>query len=309
MSRVYKLFPSPPDPRDFVHAEAAAAHAASLVPVHGDHHIIGLEDLIPEGVPHHPAHHVSATPSTSATTKAAPSAAVKKAVPTAVDLRKIGPLGPGMPPPLDQGQLGSCALNAASNALRRLLRVEKLREWQPSRLYLYWNTRVNVERSPPGEDTGVCIRDVCKAVAKYHACDEVVWPYTVSKFAVAPPLAAYRDAALHAKVVYSSVPVSVAALRAVLGGGSPVIAGIQLFSSFESQQVAWDGVVPMPSAGEELLGGHAVLVCGYDDASATFLVLNSWGPEWGQGGYFTIPYAYLADPRLTSDLWTLTFFA
>jgi C1A family cysteine protease len=227
-------------------------------------------------------------------------------LPAKVDMRSGGI---GMPPVLDQGQLGSCASNAASNALRRLLRQEKLREWQPSRLYLYWNTRVGVELGAPGDDSGVCIRDVCKAISKYHACDEMLWPYAIEKFAVSPPLAAYKNAALHKGVAYQYVPVSVPAVRAVLAAGHPIIAGIQLFESFESQAVAASGVVPLPGAGEKALGGHAVLICGYDDVAGTFLVLNSWGVGWGQHGYFTIPYAYIADPNLTSDMWTLTFFA
>jgi C1A family cysteine protease len=34
-------------------------------------------------------------------------------------------------------------------------------------------------------------------------------------------------------------------------------------------------------------------------------VRNSWGPTWGQQGYFTLPYAYLTDPNLASDFWTI----
>jgi C1A family cysteine protease len=48
-----------------------------------------------------------------------------------------------------------------------------------------------------------------------------------------------------------------------------------------------------------------VLAVGYDDASQTFLVRNSWGTGWGQAGYFTMPYAYLTTRGLASDFWTL----
>ena len=46
-----------------------------------------------------------------------------------------------VPSVLDQGSLGSCTANACSNALRFLLRKEKLKDWQPSRLYIYWYSR------------------------------------------------------------------------------------------------------------------------------------------------------------------------
>jgi len=36
------------------------------------------------------------------------------------------------------------------------------------------------------------------------------------------------------------------------------------------------------------LGGHAFLIAGYNDVG--FLVQNSWGTDWGHGGYATLPY-------------------
>lgn len=36
--------------------------------------------------------------------------------------------------------------------------------------------------------------------------------------------------------------------------------------------------------------GHAVLLVGYDDTQQCFKVKNSWGPDWGESGYFRISY-------------------
>ena len=44
---------------------------------------------------------------------------------------------------------------------------------------------------------------------------------------------------------------------------------------------------------------------GYDDNAKRFLVRNSWGPAWGQAGYFWIPYAYLDNRNLSDDFWTI----
>ena len=65
------------------------------------------------------------------------------------------------------------------------------------------------------------------------------------------------------------------------------------------------GRVPMPGPNEALLGGHAVLAVGYDDAAGVFLIRNSWGSSWGQRGYGAMPYAYLADGNLSDDFWTI----
>lgn len=39
------------------------------------------------------------------------------------------------------------------------------------------------------------------------------------------------------------------------------------------------------------LGGHAVLLVGYNDDGQYFIVKNSWGPGWGEGGFFRIAYS------------------
>jgi len=61
----------------------------------------------------------------------------------------------------------------------------------------------------------------------------------------------------------------------------------------------------MPQPSEQMLGGHCVTAVGYNDARQRFIVRNSWGSGWGKGGYRTMPYAYLGDPRLASDFWTI----
>jgi C1A family cysteine protease len=52
------------------------------------------------------------------------------------------------------------------------------------------------------------------------------------------------------------------------------------------------------------MGGHAVLAVGYSDRDQRFIVRNSWGKDWGRAGYFTMPYAYLANRNLSDDFWT-----
>ncbi|HET6989863.1 MAG TPA: C1 family peptidase, partial [Bacteroidia bacterium] len=42
-----------------------------------------------------------------------------------------------------------------------------------------------------------------------------------------------------------------------------------------------------------------------DDTSKRFIVRNSWNTDWGQKGYFTIPYDYLLNANLSDDFWTI----
>ena len=155
-------------------------------------------------------------------------------------------------------------------------------------------------------DAGAQIRDGIKSVVSQGVCAETLWPYIEAQFATQPSAPYGMIAGTHPAVNYSRVPRRDAGqFKACLAAGFPFVLGITVYESFESDDVAHTGVVPMPGDSETTLGGHAVLAVGYDDGSQRFLVRNSWGSDWGMGGYFTIPYAYLTDDNLASDFWTI----
>ena len=81
--------------------------------------------------------------------------------------------------------------------------------------------------------------------------------------------------------------------------------GFDVYSSFESEEVAATGIVPMPTDSDTCVGGHAVCAVGYDDSKGVMIVRNSWGLSWGMKGYFTLPYAYISNPNLASDFWAI----
>jgi C1A family cysteine protease len=209
----------------------------------------------------------------------------------------------GCPPVYDQGDLGSCTANALAGALDFERKRQDLPFMTPSRLYIYYNERV-IEDSV-SQDSGAQLRDGMKAVATQGACPESEWPYIVDRFAIKPTAACYTYGAEHTALQYSRVPQDVTHLKSCLASGFPFVFGFTVYDSFESDAVAKTGKVPMPSQDEQVLGGHAVLAVGYSDASQRFLARNSWGSAWGIDGYFTIPYAYVTDPNLADDIWTI----
>ena len=71
--------------------------------------------------------------------------------------------------------------------------------------------------------------------------------------------------------------------------GYPFVFGFTVYVSFESAAVAETGVLNLPKPKEKVLGGHAVLAVGYNDAAKRFLIRNSWGTDLGMQGYFTMP--------------------
>ena len=223
---------------------------------------------------------------------------VLAALPTKVDLR------PQCPAVLDQGDLGSCTANAIANAhLFEQLKEQALKPFSPSRLFIYYNERamegtVNI-------DSGAMIRDGIKSIAKQGVCSEPMWPYVIAKFTKKPTAKCYREALKHQAISYQRLVQIASQLKGCLAAGYPFVFGFTVYESFETNAVAKTGTVPMPLPKEKVLGGHAVLAVGYDDATQRFLVMNSWGTGWGMQGFFTMPYLYLTDPHLSSDFWTV----
>lgn len=215
------------------------------------------------------------------------------------------------PPVYDQLQTGSCTGNAWAAGFEQIMHKEKLHLFRPSRLAIYYDERV-IEGTTD-QDAGAMIRTGAKVVSKNGVCPESLWPFVESALTTKPSPAAYASALTHTALQYRRVNQTIDDLKDVLCQGQPVIFGFTVYQSFEGDQIAKDGLMDMPTAGEQVVGGHAVKATGYDDdflnkdgSKGAVFVRNSWGPDWGQHGYFQMPYAYYLDTNLVSDLWTIS---
>lgn len=217
-------------------------------------------------------------------------------LPASVDLRLTHP---HFPPIYDQGQLGSCTANAASAAYQYLNW-----NWTCSRLALYYEERVLDGNGEVLIDSGSSLYQSVQALEKFGCCNETTWSYNITNFNITPPAACVKEASHHRAAQAHQVAQNETAMKACLASGFPLILGIEIYDSFESEDVAWTGQVPLPGPNETALGGHAVMCVGYN--STHWLMRNSWGTEWGDHGYFTMPLAYLEDVNLCSDIWAVT---
>ncbi|MFO0560951.1 MAG: C1 family peptidase [Polyangiales bacterium] len=91
-----------------------------------------------------------------------------------------------------------------------------------------------------------------------------------------------------------------ARIREALAAGIPVPFGVNLPEGFmEFRETTAGTNVREPFRGTGMCtgsghcGGHAMLITGYSDEKSAYRVLNSWGNDWGDGGYLWWDYASL----------------
>ena len=97
---------------------------------------------------------------------------------------------------------------------------------------------------------------------------------------------------------YESIrPFDSAHIREAVAAGSPVVFATPVTTGFKS----WsrDEVFDFGSDACTGMhcGGHAMVIVGYDDSQGAFLVLNSWGTDWGTRGYVWISYDHFDRER------------
>lgn len=203
-----------------------------------------------------------------------------------------------------QGNLGSCTAQALVGALEFLeLQSEKSKKFfDLSRLFVYYN-----EREIMGtimEDSGAMLRTGIKVLKNLGVCRETIWPYKIARFAEKPPDNCYREAENHQVTAYQRLHTLVE-MKACLAMGLPFVFGFAVYEHVMTESVRKSGIIRLPRQNERMIGGHAVMAVGYDDKKQKITFRNSWGSEWGNAGYGSIPYGYLESRELSDDFWCI----
>lgn len=77
-------------------------------------------------------------------------------------------------------------------------------------------------------------------------------------------------------------------LKAALKSGDIVIGMLPIYQSFYNPV---NGIIPIPNTESERFDGyHEILFTGWNESGTRFL--NSWGEDWGERGFATLPYNF-----------------
>jgi len=234
-------------------------------------------------------------------------------LPGAVDQRAMGLVGLVR----DQGQVGSCAANAIAAILDTAARRAGRGDIFGSSLHLY------ATYSDPSNKRGMA------AVSGVATTAESVWPYLPAKacaftvpreadgcdryYRVASgagytywPLIAERQRANAVPVFQISAFESLVSddrridfdqVAALLAVGEPLYFG-SMFPYNWSLSDLRASVAPPPQG---VAGPHATVLRGYrwGPLGREFLLQNSWGVGWGEGGFLWVPERYVAQIALS----------
>ena len=242
---------------------------------------------------------------------------------------------------INQGLLNSCSACALAVAAELYLIKdeqpfigEDASNIDASQMFIYYNERVledKVDLNAP-----VYIRDGIKSLFKNGICSEKSWPYpempipdsvydimengTLDEIqqAVAtlmaeneneinaainekPSDAAIAQAQKHIITRYCKLNMDngLTELKLSLSKGLPVVFGMMVPKCFYA--IGADGMMQMPAEDEIRLGGHALLIVGFDEEKQVFIVRNSWGEEFGEQGYCYMPYEFFTGTYKQGD--------
>jgi C1A family cysteine protease len=217
----------------------------------------------------------------------------------------------------DQGQIGSCTGFAGSEAYE--ITYNYTHGAPPAIVspnFLYYEERVNIEGDKITADPGANMVNIGQALEKYGISSEALDPYpnpaapTTKAFKTAPTSAAISYAlGYEASTATLINQGDTATVKKLLRNNTAVYFGFNVYDNtktyayFENLNTTSYTYNPLTASGAlakgvSLLGGHANVIIGFNDAQKAFWVENSWATSWGDKGYYWLPYSVFQSSKI-----------
>ncbi|MFC0548439.1 C1 family peptidase [Kutzneria chonburiensis] len=193
--------------------------------------------------------------------------------------------------PGDQGQVGSCVSWAIDYSAMSILENEQGITGHPQApMYTYAQlARGNDQGSTPSDTFDILTSQGVDTMDDYWQGN---FDYTTQ------PDSNERANAANWKLS-GYTPISTgsgikAGVQQAIASGLPVAISIPVYQSFEriSRSQATDYSY-YPTSGDQYMGGHEITIIGYNSSGVR--VQNSWGTNWGDGGFINLSWNYLAN--------------
>jgi len=197
---------------------------------------------------------------------------------------------------LDQGKEGACTgfgLAAVANALLTWRRV--VPDPAPVSARMLYEMAKRYDEWPGERYEGSSARGAMKGWHKHGVCTDVSWPYSTRKKTECLTAERAREG-LHRPLgaYYRVNHKDLVSMHAAMAEVGVLYATATVHRGWDD--VGADGVIRYP---QPLSGGHAFAIVGYDEQG--FWIQNSWGDDWGRGGFARVTYDdWLAN---ASDVW------
>ena len=199
----------------------------------------------------------------------------------------------------DQGDEGTCVGFATVDGMKE---YQETKEWkktiQLSVRYVYSEAQ-KIDGYPDDEE-GTDIRCAMKVLNNKGVPPQSCWKYKPHQTDKACGNA--DDLAMAYRIARYVRLKTLAEMKESLFVNGPFVAGVEVYEGWMMPGVDKTGVIPMPKKGEELLGGHAICIVGYDNKKKRFKFKNSWSRAWGEEGYGYLPYTYMT--KYGMDCWS-----